>query len=342
MSEKALNLAVVGLGGWGKNVVKSFGATRGARIHSICDPNSDRLQVTLDQFPGAVATSDFDKVLNDSSVDAIVLATPAELHYDMARAALLANKHVYVEKPLTLSSAHAEELLSISELRNLKLMVGHLLEYHPAIEFIKQQIDSGGLGDVRYIYTRRLNLGVVRSTENAFWSLAPHDVSIILYLLGEKPDSIAATGACYLQPGIEDVVFANLHFPSGRSAHIHVSWLDPHKAREVVVIGSERMLVFDDMEKQAKVRVYDKRAIVKGDLIGAPRCITVTSGETHVPELPNGDRAPLDIETQHFVDSILNNTIPRSDGQDGLRVVRILEEVDSLLRTERERGFVSA
>lgn len=328
MIDNTIQLAIVGLGGWGKNVLRAFGTATGVRVTTLCDPDSSRLAAAIDQFPGARATAEYETILDDASIHAVVIATPAEMHYAMARAALCAGRHVYVEKPLTLAISDAEDLVALADRHGRKLMVGHLLEYHPAIDLIKHQIDAGELGDVLYVYTRRLNLGVVRRTENAFWSLAPHDISVALYLLGEEPTGVTARGACYLQPGIEDVVFANLRFSGGRMAQIHVSWLDPHKVREIVVVGSRRMLVFDDMATTGKIRIHDKRAVVESG------CVALHAGNVVCPELPT--EQPLNIEAQHFVDAIRFDRTPRSDGRDGLRVVRVLEQVDRILQAARQ------
>ncbi|MFH1919124.1 MAG: Gfo/Idh/MocA family oxidoreductase, partial [Planctomycetota bacterium] len=216
------------------------------------------------------------------------------------------------------------------------LMVGHLLEYHPAVALMKDQVDSGALGEIYYVYCQRLNLGVVRQNENAFWSLAAHDISVILYLLGEEPDRVMASGACFLQNGIEDVVFANLHFRGGRIAQIHVSWLDPHKERKMVVVGSRKMLVFDDMHPSEKVRIFDKGARLEYGDASALQTISVRHGDIHIPHVSS--RPPLDAETQHFIDSIRSDTACRSDGRDGLRVVRVLEQVERQLSATRSIG----
>lgn len=327
----AVRIGVVGLGGWGKNVVQSFGKAKRCTMSALCDTDAQRLRRHEQLFPQAIVTDNYDALLSNSEIDAVAIVTPAPEHYSMARAALLAGKHVYVEKPMTLRVDHAEELVRLSEQTGRKLMVGHLLEYHPAVNLIKQAIEDGTLGDIYYMYCQRLNLGVVRSSENAFWSLAPHDISVILYLLGAEPDSITARGECYLQPGIEDVVFVNLHFPDGRMAQIHVSWLDPNKERKIVVVGSKKMLIFDDMEASEKLRIYDKGASVPPANNGVLSAIGVRHGDIHIPHIPAD--APLDLETQHFIDAILDDTTPRSDGQDGLRVVRVLDHVGKDLRT---------
>lgn len=333
MSTEVVRVAVVGLGGWGRNVVRSFAAAPRCELAAICDRDAKSLAAQGKLYPQARATDDYDSLLANESIDAVVLATPAPFHYAMARAALEAGKHVYVEKPMTLTEADAEALVACADRLDRKLMVGHLLEYHPAVDLVRREMEAGTLGDVFYMYCQRLNLGVVRRDENAFWSLAPHDISIILYLFGSEPSRITARGACFLQDGVEDVVFATLEFPDGRIAQVHVSWLDPSKARKMVLVGSRRMLVFDDMEPTEKVRIYDKGAAVPEAVGNAMAAITTRHGDIHIPHLPAAQ--PLDIETRHFVDSILNDTPPRSDGRDGLRVVRILAEVERQLAAVR-------
>ena len=340
-SGSPVRLGMVGLGGWGKNVVRSFAQAKDCQLTKICDANPKSLEQHGKLFPQASPTSDYQALLKDPSLDAIAIATPAPMHYDMAKAALLAGKHVYVEKPMTLESAHAEELVEISESVDRKLMVGHLLEYHPVVEMMKKRIDSGELGQIHYMYCQRLNLGVVRQHENAFWSLAPHDISVILYLFGQEPDGIVATGECYLQPNIEDVVFVNLHFPDGRMAQVHVSWLDPHKERKMVVVGSEKMMVFDDMQASEKLRIFDTSAKADAAAVNSIQAINLRHGDILLPRVPTSE--PLMLETQHFIDAIRNDTTPRSDGHDGLRVVRILEQVEQQLQsTPKTHRFETA
>ncbi|MDA1211389.1 MAG: Gfo/Idh/MocA family oxidoreductase [Planctomycetota bacterium] len=337
MNRMPVELAVVGLGGWGKNVVRSFAGAKQARLAYICDSNPQLLDKQRQFYPGAQPVSDFRRILDDESVNAVAIVTPAPFHYEMAKAALLAGKHVYVEKPLTLTVEDAEELVATADLVDKKLMVGHLLMYHPAVTWMKEQIDAGELGQVYYMYCQRLNLGVVRPNENAFWSLAPHDISIILHLFGAEPEKITASGSCFLQDGIDDVVFANLTFPDGRIAQIHVSWLDPHKERKMTVVGSQKMLVFDDMHPTEKLRLFDKGAQFPGDSNSPAQVISVRHGDIHIPHVP--DKQPLDLETQHFVDCIIENRTPLSDGHDGLRVVRVLEQVEHQLREVTIRHF---
>jgi predicted dehydrogenase len=331
MAARSVSLGVVGLGGWGRNVVRSFAAARNCRLSYICDAYPTVLAQQRILYPHAQPTTDYDDLLADRHLDAVALVTPAPTHFALAKAALEAGKHVYVEKPMTLTVEHAEELVDLSERKGLKLMVGHLLEYHPAVDAIKQQIDSGALGQIYYMYSQRLSLGVVRQQENACWSLAPHDISVILYLFGCEPDEVSARGECFLQPGIEDVVFVNLHFPDGRTAQIHVSWLDPHKERKMVVVGSKKMLVFDDMQPSEKLRIFDKCAIVENGPTNAMQAVSVRHGDIFIPRIAGPE--PLNVETQHFINAILEDTVPRSDGRDGLRVVRVLEWIEHELHS---------
>jgi len=330
VTQSTVNLGVVGLGGWGKFVVRNLAQTPRCTLKYICDAIPETLAWQHQLYPDAIATNRYSDLLSDPSVEALVLATPAPLHYEMARSALLADKHVYVEKPMTLSSEHAESLVRLAEKRRLKLMVGHLLLYHPAVELMKQQLDEGALGKIYYMYCQRLNLGVVRQDENAFWSLAPHDISVILYLFGSEPIRVEVSGQCFLQHGVEDVVFVTLHFPDGRMATIHVSWLDPRKTRSMTLVGSKQMLIFDDMEATEKIRIFDKAAMVPCSSERPNVPINVRHGDILIPRV--SPREPLAAEMEHFVQSIVNDTQPRSDGHDGLRVVRVLENVDRELR----------
>jgi predicted dehydrogenase len=329
MTSDRVNLGMVGLGGWGKNVAASFTSTPHCHVSYICDASAQTLTRQVSSNPQAIPTTSFDTILRDPAVDAVAIATPAPSHYELAKRGLLAGKHVFVEKPMTLHADHAEELVEISESVDRKLMVGHLLEYHPAVDLMKQHVDRGSLGELYYMYCQRLNLGVIRQEENAFWSLAPHDISVILYLFGAEPNHIDASGQSFLQAGIEDTCFATLHFPDGRMANIHVSWLDPNKTRSMVLVGSERMLVFDDMQSQEKVRIFEKSACI-AQVDGSSSHVNVHHGDILIPAISS--KPPLAIETEHFIDCIRHDTQPRSDGYDGLRVVRILEEVDRRFR----------
>ncbi len=318
-----IGVAVVGAGNWGKNLVRNFAGLEGVALRRIVDL-SEKVRISMaSQYPQAKVTAELDDALRDADVEAVVIATDAPLHFELAERVLQAGKHVYVEKPLTLSSEDAARLVELADQKGVKLMVGHLLEYHPAVNHMKQMIADGDVGNPLYLYFQRVNLGIVRKKENAWWSLAPHDISVACYLFDAEPVSVSASGHDYLQDGIEDVVFANLKFADGRMAHIHVSWLDPHKIRKVTLVGSSKMVVFDDMEAAEKIRVYDKGAEMGGSVSSYAEAITLRTGDILIPRIAGGE--PLRAEGQHFVDCIRNDQTPRSDGLDGLRVVRALE-----------------
>jgi predicted dehydrogenase len=307
---------VVGFGYWGPNIVRTLDRLPGAELVAACDISEKSLVKIKGLYPMVETTTALATLLTDFDLDAVVIATSAPSHHAVAKQVIAAGKHCFVEKPLALTSADAEELV---------LMVGHLMEYHSAIDWIRECIATGELGDVLYLYAQRLNLGKVRTEENAFWSLAPHDVSIVLYLLGEAPDRVSATGAAYIHDGVHDTVFANLHFPSGKMANIHVSWLDPHKVRKFTIVGTKKMLVFDDMEATEKVWIYDK-GVEPAEAMAYGEDLTLRFGDIRVPWIPM--KEPLALEVQHFLDCCATGATPRSDGRDGLRVVRILEAVD--------------
>ncbi len=315
-------IAVIGAGGWGMNLVRNFAGLEGARLGWCCDLNEATLARIAAQYPGTRVTTRIEDVLGSDEVTGVAVATDAPTHYRIARAALEAGKHVYVEKPLTMKSAQAAELVTLAAERGRKLMVGHLLLYHPAVEKLDALLTSGELGDIYYMYTQRLNLGVVRKDENSWWSLAPHDVSVVLSLFDAEPLTVSARGESYLRAGVQDVVFVNLHFPDGRMAQIHVSWLDPHKMRKMTIVGSKKMVVFDDMEASEKIKIYDKGADV-GGYASYNEAITLRQGDIFIPHLEMTE--PLRRECAHFIDCIENDRTPRTSGEDGLRVVRVLE-----------------
>ena len=335
MGKGILNVAIVGAGYWGKNLVRNFATAKRCNLMYVCDLNEQLLAVQKKIFPFIETLTSLDDILGDSDVDAVVVATDVPSHFEIARKALKAGKHTYVEKPLTLRTCEAKAIVELSSKKNLKLMVGHLLEYHPAVTFLKRMIDEGKLGQPYYMYTQRVNLGIVRQNENAWWSLAPHDISVICYLLGSEPVSVAAHGQCYLQKDIEDVVFTTIKFADGKMANVHCSWLDPHKIRKMTVVGSEKMVTFDDMEATEKIRVYDKGAAIKHDITTSyTDIISLRFGDIVIPKTPGGE--PLSLECKHFIDSVLDNSPIRSDGIDGLRVVRVLEAGQKSLKSNGE------
>jgi predicted dehydrogenase len=321
----ALNVAVVGAGGWGRNLVRVFAGLDGCVLRAVCDLNPKVIAAQQKLLPGVVVTSDLSALLADSGIEAFVVAADAGAHHPIAKSALLAGKHVFVEKPLTLDVVQAQELTVLARARNLRLMVGHLLVYHPAMTVIKELCQQGELGDIHYLYSQRLNLGIIRSNENAWWSLAPHDIALALWLLGRSPSSVVAVGASYLQTekGIEDVVFASLGFPDGQMAQIHVSWLDPQKMRKLTVVGSKKMLVFDDTHADEKIRIYDKGAAPEPGYTSYEAGVAVRNGDIRIPNLTM--REPLVLECSEFRDCIAEGRDPRTPGEAGLEVVRVLD-----------------
>ena len=323
MSGSVLNIAVVGAGYWGKNLVRNFATAKRCNLKYVCDLDKAILERQKKNFPFIKVSTDLDQILADSTIDAVVVAAEAASHFDIASKALKAGKHTYVEKPLTLKSENAKMLIRLAEDAGVKLMVGHLLEYHPAVTYMKELINEGQIGQPYYMYTQRVNLGIVRQNENAWWSLAPHDISIICYLLDSEPVSVSAHGHCYLQKDIEDVVFANINFADGKVANVHCSWLDPHKIRKMTIVGSEKMVTFDDMAASEKIRIYDKGAALKQDANTYADIVSLRFGNIVIPQIPGGE--PLACECAHFIECVLDDKPIRSDGIEGLRVVGVLE-----------------
>jgi len=334
MTDGRLSIALVGLGYWGPNLARNFAAIEDCDLTWCCDASEEARARLAGQYPSTRFTDDLAEVLADQDVDAVVLATPVSTHAELAVRVLESGKHCFVEKPLGVSVADAQLAVDAAQSTGKTLMVGHLLEYHPGVQMLKELSDSGELGDeIYYIYGNRLNLGKVRADENALWSLGAHDVSVLLYLADEEPHEVIARGESYVREGVEDVVFCFLRFPSGLSAHLHLSWLDPHKERRFTIVGSKRMATFDDMALEGKLTIYDKG--VDETSRGYGEYIT-RSGDIFSPRIPN--REPLRVECEHFVRCVRTGERPRSDGESGLRVVRVLEELqNSLDRSLRVR-----
>ncbi|HXN39521.1 MAG TPA: Gfo/Idh/MocA family oxidoreductase [Solirubrobacteraceae bacterium] len=322
----AVRVGVVGLGYWGPNLARNLAAIPGCELAWLCDASAHARERLAPYFPNARMTDTIEDLLDDDDLDAIVLATPVPTHAELAVAVARAGKHCFVEKPLATNAADAQRAVAAAERAGRVLMVGHLLEYHPAVTRLKELIDSHELGELYYIYGNRLNLGKLRADENALWSLGAHDVSVVLHLVDEEPVQCLAQGACYVREGIQDVVFCYLRFPSGIVAHLHLSWLDPHKERRITVVGSRRMTTFDDMLIEGKLTVYDKGFDEDTRSWGE---YIARSGDTFSPRIPNVE--PLRIECEHFLECVRTGAQPRSDGNSGLRVVRVLERLQHAL-----------
>jgi predicted dehydrogenase len=312
------NIGVVGLNHWGPNLVRNFAQL--ANVAWLCDLDAEKLTKQAAGHPHAKATASFAEILTDDSVDAVAIATPVPTHHALAKQALEAGKHVFVEKPPAMRAAEMDELVALAADRDLVLMPGHLLLYHPGVQKLKELIDAGELGDVLCVYGQRVNLGIVRPDENALWSLGVHDLSVILHLLDEDAEVATAQGSWSIHEGVEDVVFCFLRFPSGKIAHMHLSWLDPHKMRKMTVVGREKMVVFDDMEPERKVTVYEKSAGAGGELF---------SGDISIPKISTVE--PLRLECEYFLELIDGRHDRAKVAQDGARVVRALEMLNDSL-----------
>jgi predicted dehydrogenase len=317
-------VGVVGLNYWGPNLVRNFDEL--AELAWLCDLDEERRARLGARYPHARATASYDDLLGDDTLDAIVVATPVPTHYALAKQALEAGKHVFVEKPPAMRAAEMDELVELATAADRVLMPGHLLLYHPGVLKLKELVDSGELGDVLCVYGNRQNLGIVRTNENALWSLGVHDLSVILYLLDEDPELAVANGRDFLTPGVEDVVFCYLRFPSGKIAHMHLSWLDPHKMRRMTVVGREKMVVFDDMELERKVTVYEKSPWKRAETYGEWQ---TRSGDIFIPKIPTDE--PLRLECQHFLHLVGGDGDRAKVALDGARVVRALEMLTNSL-----------
>jgi predicted dehydrogenase len=321
-----LRLGIAGLGYWGAHIARNLDTLPGCELAWCCDTDLERRERMRASCPHARFTGELDEMLADESVVAVGVATPVPTHSALAELTLASGRHCFVEKPLACDVASAERLVWLAAEHDRQLMVGHLLAYHPALVGLRELCESGELGEVRYVYSQRLNLGRLRADENALWSLGAHDVSAILALLGELPVEVSARGRSYVRAGVEDVVFAHLDFADGVTAHVHVSWLDPRKERRLTVVGSRRMATFDDMEVERTLTVYDKGfdpdAAAAGDYVAR-------SGEQRSPAI--SPREPLRIELEHFLECIRDDLAPRTGGLDGLRVVRVLEALQRSL-----------
>jgi len=324
-----IGVACVGAGAWGRSQIRVFAALPTAELKYIVDVSPVAVGRMASQYPDVMATTDLDAALADATVRAVVIASPAASHYVTARASLLAGKDVFIEKPMVLDLKLGEELIALAESAGLLIQTGHLLLFHPAVAYLKNLNHRGELGTLYYIHTQRLNLGTVRTQESALWSLAPHDISLANYLFESEPTGLSAEGGRFLKQTIEDVVFLQLHYPANRMAHVHVSWLDPHKTRRVTVVGSRKMAVFDDMDPNEKLRIYDKGVSETG-YESFQESFTIRLGDIVVPNISNSE--PLRLQAEHFLACVATRSQPLVGGREGLSVVKTLQEADRLLR----------
>jgi predicted dehydrogenase len=356
-----LKLGVIGYGYWGPNVVRNFASQPHCQVVAVCDKNAKALAQVSSRHPTVKATSNPADVTSSPEIDAVAIVTPVSTHYDLARKALENGKHVFVEKPFTATSAQAEELIELAERKNLQIMVDHTFLFNGAVRKIKELVDEGVLGPLYYYDSTRVNLGLFQHDVNVIWDLAPHDLSIIDYLIGLEPDLVVATGGAHLN-GLADVAYITLCFPNNIIAHVNVNWLSPVKVRTTLVGGQRKMLVWNDLEPSEKVKVYDKGVQITEmqdqsrqrlkDLVEAKvfevgtgqavydLLVSYRSGDMWAPRVDQTEA--LQIETRHFLDCLASGEKPINDGRAGLRVVRMLEAADESLKRRREIVYAAA
>ncbi len=324
-----IRIAVIGVGYWGPNFVRIMDELPQVQLVYVCDKEAKRFERLSVLYPHLTFTTDVKGVIEDANVDAVVVATGSDSHYEVGLSCLEHGKHVLIEKPLALNSADAARLVEEAQRRKRVLLVGHLLRYHRGIERLKAYIDEGYLGKILYIYTTRVNLGRIRKEESALWSFATHDVSVVNFLVGMQPELVTATGQSYLRKGVHDVVFVTLYYQGDVMAHLHVSWLDPHKIRKITIVGDKRMAVLDDMETTEKLRIYDKGVDFTPSYGDYAESLSVRIGDIYIPKIDMVE--PLKVECQHFLDCIEKGAKPLTDGQHGLQVLRVLEAAEKSL-----------
>jgi len=333
-----INAAIVGVGYWGKNLVRNLASNEDINLQAICDCNIDLAQQSAKKYaPEAQVVDDYNLVVSDARIEAIAIATPIATHFELAKKALKAGKHVFVEKPLASTVAECDELIDIADKNNCILMVGHVFEFNSAVLKVKELIDSGELGQVLYITGQRVNLGRIQTDMNSLWSFAPHDISIANLWIEDEPIAVSARGFSYLTKGVEDVVFVNLEYPNDVAVNLTLSWLDPRKSRLMTIVGSEKMVIYDDVSLDAKISIHDKGIENLSDFLSAPESYSqfqhkIRNGDVSLPNFKFEE--PLAAECAHFVESIINNTRPKTDGVNGRSVVRVLEAAQVSMKNQ--------
>ena len=333
---KKINVALIGYGYWGPNIARVLSESEDCELKYCADLNNENFSKFSDKYPKVITLNNYQRILKDKEVDAVLIATPTKTHYQVAKDCLNAKKHVFVEKPMTYLADQSRELIDIAKENNLKLMVGHVFLFNPAVRKIKEIINSGEIGSIRHLNFQRRNLGPIRSDVNAMWDLVPHDISMLLYFLDDmKPLTIQASGSTFLRPNIQDVVFMNVRFPDNIIANFVLSWLDPIKIRDITVVGDKKMVFFDDVNLTEKLKIFDKNA----DIIKKTRDVSykewevvLKSGKIHAPQVEQ--KEPLKEEISHFIDCIRENGYPLTNGESGLRVVEILEAAQESLESD--------
>jgi predicted dehydrogenase len=333
-----VKLGVIGYGYWGPNIVRNFSEHQDCKVVAVCDKNSAALARVLGRHPGVRVTTEADDIVTSSEIDAVAIVTPVSSHYELAKKALENGKHVFVEKPFTATGTQAEELVELAECKNLCIMVDHTFLFTGAVRKIKQLINEGTLGPLYYYDSTRVNLGLFQHDVNVLWDLAPHDLSVMDYLIGLEPDLVVATGSAHVNC-LEDVAHLTVYFPNNVLAHINVNWLSPVKVRTTLVGGQKKMLVWNDLDPAEKVKVYDKGADVRTEQGVHQLLVSYRSGDMWAPKVD--ELEALQLETRYFLDCVTNSTKPFNDGQAGLRVVRILEAAERSLSQHKEVAYAS-
>lgn len=333
---RKINIGIIGCGYWGPNFVRNFSNLKGVLVKYVCDLNPVRLLHIKQLYPEIITTRNYLDILKDKEINAVVVATTANSHYKIVKEALAYNKNILVEKPIAMDIEGAKELINIAKRKKNVLMVGHTFKFNPSVVKLRRFIKSSLFGNIYYIYSRRTNLGPLRKDVNVIWDLSPHDISILNFILGARPLDVSAQGAKYLDHNLEDVSFISLNYPKHILAHIHVSWLDPKKTREIVVVGSKKMAIFDDMNQESPISIYDKSVMRKKfkqdyDSFGEFQMI-IKDGKVYHPKI--NKQEPLRLECGHFIDCLRKNQTPLTDGDDGVEVLRVLLAIDKSLRND--------
>jgi predicted dehydrogenase len=325
-----IHIGVIGYGYWGPNIVRNFNSIEGAAVVSICDTRPDRLKHAKKAYPNIKLTSEVSELIASPEIDAVAVVTPVFTHFDLAKKALQNGKHVFVEKPFTSSVTQAEELITLADHKNLKIMVDHTFLFTGAVKKIKQVIDDGTLGNLYYFDSMRINLGLFQHDVNVIWDLAPHDLSVMDYLIKEKPTALVATGEAHFNHGLEDVAYLTIYFSNNLIAHFNVNWLSPVKVRTTLIGGQKKMLVWNDLDPDEKIKIYDKGIEVANGENVYDLLVSYRSGDMWAPKVEQIEA--LKLEAQHFIDCISNNKTPINDGLTGLRVVKILETANQSVK----------
>ncbi len=334
-----LKVGVIGCGYWGPNLIRNFIQLNGSDVVRVADLDQDRLKHMQNLYAGIQTTTDYKEIILDPEIDIVAVATPVKTHFTFGKEALMAKKHVFIEKPIAASVSQVEELIDLAQKNKRKLMVGHTFEYTAAVRKMKEIIDSGDLGEIYYISSQRLNLGLFQQDINVLWDLAPHDISIILYLLGCEPESVSAIGSSHINPAIEDVAILTMRFPNNLIAFIQTSWLDPDKIRKMTIVGSKKMMVYDDVQPTEKIKIYDKGVELPQHYdTFAEFHYSYKYGDIIIPKIEGGE--PIRTELKHFIDCINNDKVPVSDGASGLRVIKILEAAQNSIEKNHKNVLV--